>query len=160
MTEFTPFTWIEADRLIASSYPHGAEDWARLRGAGVTMLLNLTEEPHQAGIRTTLGITEIHIPVQDMSAPKAEQIDAAITAIRSTIAQSGVVAVHCHAGLGRTGTVLACWFVAMGAGAEEAVARVRSLRPGSVETEEQEAAVHAYAERISEHQPAGTKDTS
>ena len=55
------------------------------------------------------------------------------------------VAVHCAAGLGRTGTVLAAWFVTQGLSAQNAIARVRRLRPGSVETEEQERAVEEFA---------------
>jgi atypical dual specificity phosphatase len=59
------------------------------------------------------------------------------------------VAVHCGGGLGRTGTLLACYLVsAEGLPADAAIARVRAARPGSVETEDQEQAVRRYAERL------------
>ena len=51
------------------------------------------------------------------------------------------------AGLGRTGVVLAAYFVAKGATAQNAIARVRRLRPGSVETDEQAEAIEHYARR-------------
>jgi atypical dual specificity phosphatase len=57
------------------------------------------------------------------------------------------VAVHCGAGLGRTGAVLAAYFVARGMTANNAVGRVRRLRPGSIETDEQAEAVELYARR-------------
>ena len=57
------------------------------------------------------------------------------------------MAVHCGAGLGRAGTLLAAYLVSQGCDAEEAMARVRRARPGSIETIEQEQAVREYAER-------------
>jgi atypical dual specificity phosphatase len=57
------------------------------------------------------------------------------------------VAVHCGAGLGRTGVVLAGYFVAKGMSASNAIAKVRKLRPGSVETDEQAEAVAEFARR-------------
>ena len=54
------------------------------------------------------------------------------------------LAVHCAAGLGRTGVVLACYFIDKGLTAANAIARVRRLRPGSIETEEQEKAIEEF----------------
>jgi atypical dual specificity phosphatase len=68
--------------------------------------------------------------------------------IRKANASRMGVAVHCGAGLGRTGTVVAAYFVTRGMGPREAVAKVRDLRPGSVETAEQERAIEAYARRL------------
>ena len=49
--------------------------------------------------------------------------------------------------MGRTGTVLACYLLASdeGLGPEEAVRRVRALRPGSVKTPAQLAAIRTRA---------------
>lgn len=45
------------------------------------------------------------------------------------------VAVHCHAGLGRTGLAIACYMVFAGeCNAADAVASVRRDRPGALQT--------------------------
>ena len=50
--------------------------------------------------------------------------------------------------MGRTGTLLAAVLVSQGMGAAQAIAHVRAQRPGSVETREQVAVVHGWAERV------------
>ena len=52
--------------------------------------------------------------------------------------------VHCSAGLGRTGTMLASYLVQRGSNTAEALAQVRKRRPGSIETADQELAVCDY----------------
>ena len=60
--------------------------------------------------------------------------------------QQKPVVVSCYAGIGRTGTVLACYLVHRGEEPAEAINRVRQLRPSSIQTPEQEAAVYQYAD--------------
>jgi atypical dual specificity phosphatase len=88
---------------------------------------------------------ELHLPVTDLTAPTRDQINAAVAKITEAINNDERVAVHCVAGLGRTGTVVACWLVAQGMDAESAIAHVRGLRPGSIETSEQEETVRTFA---------------
>ena len=47
------------------------------------------------------------------------------------------VAVYCEAGIGRTGTLLAGYLIASGLAPDAAIARVRSLRRGAIETPQQ-----------------------
>ena len=54
------------------------------------------------------------------------------------------VVVTCYAGIGRTGTVLACYLVHQGEPPKDAVSKIRDLRPGSIQTPQQEEAVYQY----------------
>ena len=55
--------------------------------------------------------------------------------VMSFALKEGKAAVHCHAGLGRTGVLIACYLVfSERIGAEEAIHKVRSNRPKAVQT--------------------------
>src|SRR5581483_7280199 len=99
------------------------------------------------------GLLVMHVPVIDMDAPTQEQLDRCVSALMRARAQGMGVAVHCTAGLGRTGAVLAAYFVAQGFTPRAAVARVRELRPGSIETADQESAVEEFAARRAARTP-------
>ncbi|XP_050164902.1 dual specificity protein phosphatase 23, partial [Myiozetetes cayanensis] len=59
------------------------------------------------------------------------------------------VAVHCALGLGRTGTLLGCYLGKLrGLSGVEAVREIRRLRPGSIETPEQEEAVIRFCDNL------------
>jgi atypical dual specificity phosphatase len=67
--------------------------------------------------------------------------------ILSALRRGDVVCVHCGAGLGRTGLVAACVLLAANGSltADDAIARVRETRRGTIETSGQEAFVAAFA---------------
>jgi len=55
------------------------------------------------------------------------------------------VAIHCHAGLGRTGLFAACLARRqLGLDAEEAIQWIRELVPGSIESDEQERVIRKF----------------
>lgn len=105
----------------------------------------------------------VFLPVKNGGAPSFEQMDQFVFMMKMNAAQpdAGAVCIHCGGGKGRTGVFVACYFVAFGTvdatikdvddgspvamGAAEAIDVTRALRPGSLETREQEEFVHAYA---------------
>lgn len=141
------FSWIDKPHLAALARPAGPDDLAWLRRNGVEVLVSLTEDPVPRSWVNDSGLMAVNVPVPDMEPPTDRQLDHLLDTIRKANASGMGVAVHCGAGLGRTGTVLAAYFVVGGMDPKEAVARVRDLRPGSVETADQERAVEAFARR-------------
>ena len=141
------FSWIDRPRLAALAMPDSAADLAWLRRQGVEVLVSLTEKPLPRHWVNDAGLMAVNVPVPDMEAPTDRQLDLLLDTIRKANSSGMGVAIHCAAGLGRTGTVLAAYFVASGLPPGEAVEKVRDLRPGSVETVEQERAIERYAAR-------------
>jgi len=140
-----PVTWLDDEGLAACRYPRDDKSLRELADHGVTVLINLHQRPHPDGVLARYGLTAVDLPVADFTPPSPEQLAQGVTTIETAVAAGQRVAVHCGAGLGRTGTLLACYLVKRGLGPDEAIARIRALRPGSIETPAQEAAVAHYA---------------
>ena len=141
------FSWIEKPLLAALARPSMPDDFAWLRKQGIEVLLSLTEDRPRRDWADEAGLLVFHEPLEDMEAPTQDQLDRTVSAVARAVNQNKGVAVHCGAGLGRTGVVIAAYFVAKGATAQNAIARIRRLRPGSVETDEQAEAIEHFARR-------------
>ncbi|VTU00698.1 dual specificity protein phosphatase : Uncharacterized protein OS=Candidatus Kuenenia stuttgartiensis GN=kuste2994 PE=4 SV=1: DSPc [Gemmataceae bacterium] len=143
----TGFSWVDEPHLAAMAAPGSAADLAWLRRHKVEVLISLTEDPLPKRWVDDAGIMVVNVPVPDMEPPSDRQLEYLLDTIKKANAAGMGVGVHCGAGMGRTGTVLAVYFVALGVPAQRAIDRVRDLRPGSIETTEQERAVERFAAR-------------
>jgi ADP-ribosylglycohydrolase/protein-tyrosine phosphatase len=99
-----------------------------------------------------LGLQWHHAPIPDGSVPDAqwEARWAAIEPELLTALDQGLgVVVHCKGGLGRAGSIACRLAIAAGdaASAEAIIERVRSVRPGAVETRVQEQAIFEWVQR-------------
>lgn len=123
------------------------QDLSFLVDQGIGLLVSLTETPTDPDAVAAAGLDLLHLPIPDMEAPTFAQQQTFVLEVQDRVDRGELTGVHCWAGLGRTGTMLATWMVAGGLPADEAIAAVRLARPGSIETMEQEAAVFRFAER-------------
>jgi len=125
-------------------------DLDQLRLAGAEAVVTLVEqyelkmlEVVDFGLQTERrGMTWLHCPIPDFEEPGAAFEEAWAKAgkqARGILKAGGKLGIHCHGGLGRAGTVASRLLVELGvATPEEALLRVRSARPGAVQTRQQE----------------------
>jgi atypical dual specificity phosphatase len=135
------------DELLAGLPQPREQDLPFLVEQQIAVLVSLTIAPPDPAAVRAAGLHPVHLPIEDFRPPTWEQQQAFVQTVAEAQRRGQRVAVHCAAGLGRTGTLLATWLVAQGLPPAQAIAQIRQLRPGSIETPEQEAAVHGFAKR-------------
>ena len=145
------FYWVIDGQLAGCSRPgaHGpsiADDLAVLRENGIQSVITLTETPVLAHVIEAAGLDALHLPVDDFHAPTTQQMLRALAYIDTSLAENMPVAVHCLAGQGRTGTILAAWLLRSGQSADDAISEIRALAPGAIESAPQVAALRRWAD--------------
>ena len=142
------FGWVLKNELAGSQGPVSFDDLSFLYHQGVRAVVRMEERTIAADTGKTVDLVDMFEPVPDFTPPEPDQILRMIEFIDQQTEANRPVVVSCYAGIGRTGTVLACYLVHRGQEAAEAIELVRDLRPGSIQTPEQEAAVYEYAKRV------------
>jgi atypical dual specificity phosphatase len=139
----TNFSWLINDKLAGSGMPTSASEIDWILKQGVRSIVTMTEDSlPESWVK---NVKYLHVPTEDFSAPDMQQIDEAVEFIQKRIIQNEPVMVHCAAGIGRTGTILACYLIKYEKiSVKDAIQKVRKERPGSIQSESQEIAIGLY----------------
>lgn len=107
------------------------------KARNVALVMRLSRKRYDKTRFTSAGLAFLDLYFPDGSCPSEAVLNNFLHACESTFTATdgggGAIAVHCKAGLGRTGTLIACYLMKTHRfSAEEAVAWLRLCRPGSV----------------------------
>lgn len=134
------FSWVDEKILAGTSVPTTEGQMKALVAEGICHLVSLSPEdpPFTRENKPVEGLKITYIPVEDFEAPTPKQIRRFLKVCEYAHARGEAVAVHCARGRGRTGTMLAAYFMwKENLDAIAAVTLVRKVRPGTVECKEQ-----------------------
>lgn len=107
------------------------DDIERLQRQGIEAVMNLCAERQDDPHRLSDAHMEyVWLPVIDTCAPTFEQIAFGISWIKYQQRNGHSIYIHCAAGVGRSATMLACWYIyAQGMSAQEALRFLKARHP-------------------------------
>eukprot|EP00475_Leptophrys_vorax_P015288 TRINITY_DN21663_c1_g1_i1.p1 TRINITY_DN21663_c1_g1~~TRINITY_DN21663_c1_g1_i1.p1 ORF type:complete len:715 (+),score=194.43 TRINITY_DN21663_c1_g1_i1:622-2766(+) len=163
------FSWVLPGQLAGMSVPERRDQIEALKYLNVRLIFTVMDESPlpKEFFEGVDEMDNIHHPVRNYGAPTVDQVDDFIARTERMLEDKlGAVLVHCGGGKGRAGTFLSCWLAKHGKKkydpdendskddytppakltAKEAIDYLREIRPGSVETTEQENFVAEYVQ--------------
>lgn len=142
------FLWLKKGRLAGTPRPgllvDIEQDLMALKRVGITDLISLTVRPLDDRPCKDHGITVTASPIPDMQPPSVQQALAINQYIADLLDKKRHVAIHCKAGLGRTGTLLAAQLIYEGKSALAALEKVRNVETRWIQSESQVAFLQTY----------------
>lgn len=152
------FRWLVPFKIAVMSTPRNERDIRALSSdiIGIKTVLTLTEEEPLDKSWFNARIRNEFLPIRNYFPPSIEQMDIAMRIL--TDEESVPVLIHCGGGKGRAGSIAACYIAACGFGkpnlqsndwqpemsAQDSISKLRAIRPGSIETEQQEAFISKW----------------
>ncbi len=133
------FLWLKKGILAGTPQPGLVNDLSYdlrlLNKVGVTILINLRKNKPDPSPMRQYEIKSLWFPITDMAAPGYDETIKWCQQVSEYLRCGEVIAYHCKAGLGRTGTMLACQLITEGQSALEALEKVRQIEPRWVQSE-------------------------
>ena len=169
------FSFLLNNEVALSSIPVNADQikaWKEIYK--ISLVVTLTEESLPQSWFRDIDSTNLHVPVTDNHPLSSDQMDTITKAIEGSVKAGGAAVVHCFGGKGRTGTVGACLLMRYGSpgilqatrdettattadvseespilfDSADAIDFIRTIRPGSIESESQEAFIREYGKLL------------
>lgn len=143
----TNFSWLIDNKLAGSGLPTSDDEIEWLKASGIRSIVTVREHPLPK--EWIDGLDYLHVYSLDLMSPEIEDIDKGVDFIANMIKDNKPVLVHCAAGKGRTGLLLAAYLIKYhGLNVDEAIEKVRRLRHGSIQSEHQELALRVYYKHL------------
>ena len=143
------FSWIIEEKLAGSAIPTSKEEIDWIKQEGVKSIVTIREEPLED--EWIKDVNYLHVHSNDMGIPEFSDLVNSVDFIHQRITSDEPVMVHCLAGLGRTGAILACYLIKYeNMSADDAIEKVRRERHGSIQSFSQEEIIFRFEKFVRE----------
>lgn len=103
-----------------------------LKKRNIKLIIRLNDDSNYGKVIDDNNIKVVDLFFKDYSVPSIKIVKKFMNIVNSTNYDE-IVAVHCHAGLGRTGLLICIWLILkLNFTPSEAIAYIRIMRPGSI----------------------------
>ena len=141
------FSWLIKNKLAGSAIPTSIKEIDWVIEQGVKSIVTIREEPLDDD--WIKNVNYLHVMSNDMGVPEFDDLTNAVDFIHKRLNDKEPVMVHCLAGLGRTGTILASYLVKYeNMSADKAIEKVREIRPGSIQSYPQEEIIFRFEKSL------------
>ena len=141
------FSWVIENKLAGSGIPTSIDEVQWIIEQGVKSIVTIREEP--LADNWIKDVNYLHVMSNDMGVPEFNDLTHTVDFIHRRITNKEPVLVHCLAGMGRTGVVLACYLVKyQNMSADEATQKIREERPGSIQSYPQEEIIFRFEKSL------------
>ena len=143
------FSWIIEKKLAGSAIPTSKEEVDWLKQEGVKSIVTIREVPLED--EWIKDVNYLHVHSNDMGVPEFDDLVSSVDFIHERLVNNEPVMVHCLAGLGRTGTILACYLIKHEKmSSDDAITKIRKQRPGSIQSYSQEEIIFRFEKSVKE----------
>jgi len=143
------FSWIIEGKLAGSAIPTSKDEINWVEEQGIKSIVTVREEPLDEN--WVEDVKYLHVISNDMGVPEFSDLVNSVDYIHKRITEDEPVMVHCLAGLGRTGTILACYLIKYEKiSAKNAIQKIREKRHGSIQSFTQEEIIFRFEKFVKE----------
>lgn len=143
---FDNFSWVVDKFIAASEYPDNEEKLKFLKDQGIGSIVTLSEKKIDDSLLKKYKFRNLYLPIKDFDIPKYSDVKKFLTWMNLMEKWEIPTLIHCDAGIGRTGTMLAIFFISKGKNPKESIDLVKNIRNYNLESLKQEKFIYEISD--------------